>query len=173
MACALTQGYSFGCRDTAGGIKSVYFIEFDNVSGITQSAGTATAIAKANNARFWKYTLPRGTGEFSEDFQDSVENGSTFQKQTLTIVLNKMQASTSQEIKLLAQNKLLAVVETQEPTPSYWLLGEVNGLLRDGGKGGTGKAFGDRNGYEIIFTSEQSPMAIQVSSGIIAGLIVP
>lgn len=172
MACALTQGYSIGCRDTAGGIKSVYLIEFDNVSGITQSAGTATAIAKANNARFWKYVLPRGTGEFSEDFTDSVENGSSFQKQTLNMVLNGMSAATSQEIKLLAQNRLLAVVETQEPTPKYWLLGEVNGLMREGGKSGTGKAFGDRNGYELILTSEQSPMAIQVSSGIIAGLVV-
>lgn len=173
MSCALTQGYSQGCRDSVGGIKSVYLIEFDNVSGITQSGGTATAIAKANNGRFWKYVLPRGTGEFSEDYNDSVENGTTYQKQTLTMVLNGMSAALSTEIKLLAQNRLIAVVETQEPTPKYWLLGETNGLMREGGKSGLGKAFGDRNGYELILTTEQSRMAIEVTSGIIAGLIVP
>lgn len=173
MACALTQGYSIGCRDSVGGIKSVYLIEFDNVSGITQSAGTATAIAKANNGRFWKYNLQRGTGEWMEEYQDSIENGTSFQKQTLSLVLNGMTAATSQEIKLLAQNRLIAVVETQEPTPKYWLLGETNGLMREGGKSGSGKAFADRSGYELTFTSEQSLMAIQVTSGIIAGLIVP
>lgn len=173
MACALTQGYSLSCRDSAGGIKSVYLIEFDNVSGITQSAGTASAISKANGGRFYKYVLQRGTGEWMEEYQDSIENGTSFQKQTLTFPLNGMSASISQEIKLLAQNRLLAVVETQEPTPKYWLLGEVNGLMREGGKSGSGKAFGDRNGYELTFTSEQSPMAIQVNSGIISGLTTP
>lgn len=173
MACALTQGYSIGCRDSAGGIKSVYLIEFDNVSGITQASGTASAISKANGGRFYKYNLYRSTGEWMEEYQDSIENGTSFQKQTLTFPLNGMTASVSQEIKLLSQNRLLAVIETNEPTPKYWLLGEVNGLMREGGKSGSGKAFGDRNGYELTFTSEQSPMAIQVNSGIIAGLTTP
>lgn len=171
MACALTQGYSLDCRDSAGGIKSIYLIEFDNVSGITQSAGTATVISKANNSRFWKYNLQRATGEWSEEYQDSAENGTSFNKQNLSIVLNKTQATLSQEIKLLAQNRLLAVVEDRNS--KYWLLGETNGLQRDGGKAGSGKAFGDRNGYEINFTSEQTLPAIEVTSGIIAGLITP
>ena len=72
MACALTQGYSIGCRDSVGGIKSVYLIEFDNVSGITQSAGTATVIAKANNGRFWKYNLQKATSEWMEEYQDNM-----------------------------------------------------------------------------------------------------
>ena len=173
MACSFTQGYSIGCRDSVGGIKSVYLIEFDNVSGITQSAGTATAISKANNGRFWKYVLPKATGEWTEDYQDNMGNGTTFQKQTLMMALNGMSAAMSQEIKLIAQNRLIAVVESNEPTPKYWLLGEENGLMREGGKSGSGKALADRSGYELTLTSEQSRMAIQVTSGIIAGLIVP
>lgn len=172
MPCSLTQGYSLGCRDSAGGIKSIYLIEFDNVSGITQSAGTATVISKANAGRFYKYVLQRATGEWMEEYQDSIENGTTFQKQTLSFPLNGMTAAMSQEIKILGQARLIAVVETQEPTPKYWLLGEQNGLMREGGKSGSGKAFGDRSGYEMTFTGEESRMAIQVSSGIIAGLIV-
>lgn len=171
MACALTQGYSLGCRDSAGGIKDVHLIEFDNVSGITQSAGTATVISKANNARFWKYILKRSTGEWMEEYNDSSENGTSFNKQTLSLVINKMETSVSQEIKLLAQNRLLAVV--QDRNGKYWLLGETNGLERDGGKAGSGKAFGDRNGYELTFTTEQVLPAIEVSSGIIAGLVTP
>ena len=171
MACALTQGYSLSCRDSAGGIKSVYFIEFDNVSGITKSAGTATVISKANNARFWKYNLVRATGMWEEVYTDSSENGTSFQVQNLSIILNKMQAATSQEIKLLAQNRLIAVVEDRNS--KFWLLGEENGLERNGGRAGSGTAGGDRNGYELSFTTENIAPALEVTSGIIAGLVTP
>lgn len=171
MACALTQNYTFGCRDVAGGIKKLYLIEFDNVSGITESAGTASAISKANNGRFYSYDLALNTAEFSEEYNDSRENGSTFHKQTLDFVLNKMQATWSQEIKLLAQNRLIAVVA--DIGGKYWLLGQENGLMREGGKAGSGKAKGDRNGYELKFTSEQLNPALEVSSGIITGLTTP
>lgn len=171
MACALTQGYSLDCRDSAGGVKSVYFIEFDNVSGITSTAGTVSAISKANAGRFYKYNLQRATASFEEAYNDSAENGTSFHVQTLSIVLNKMQAATSQEIKLLAQNRLLAVVETN--AGKYWLLGETNGLQRNGGRAGSGTAFADRNGYELTFTTEQVEPAKEVSSGIISGLTTP
>lgn len=171
MACALTQGYTLGCRDSAGGIVSVWLIEFDNVSGITKASGEATAIAKANNGRFYKYNLERATGDWMEEYQDSRENGTSFHNQTLNIILNKMQASWSQEIKLLAQNRLIAVV--QDRNTKYWLLGEESGIMRSGGKAGSGKAGGDRNGYELTFTSENVDPALEVSSGIIAGLTTP
>lgn len=170
MACALTQGYTLGCRDSAGGLKSVYFIEMDNVSGVTESAGTVSAIAKANAGKFYKYNLQRATASWNEAYNDSAENGTSFHVQTLTIILNKMQAATSNEIKLLAQNKLLAVVEDRNG--KYWLLGRENGLERSGGQGGSGTAMGDRNGYELTFTSDNVQYAPEVTSGIIAGLIV-
>ncbi len=171
MACALTTGYTLSCRDSAGGIKSVYFIEFDNVSGITESAGTATAISKANNGRFYKYNLQRGTSNFEEAYNDSAENGTSFHVQTLNIVLNKMQAATSQEIKLLAQNRLIAVVEDRNG--KYWLLGQENGLERSGGSAASGTAMGDRNGYTLAFTSDNKNPALEVSSGIISVLTTP
>ena len=168
MACALTQGYSIDCKDSAGGVKSVYFIEFDNVSGITESAGTATAISKADHGVFYEYNLQRATASWEEAYNDSPENGSSFNTQTLNIVLNKMQAATSQEIKLLAQNRLIAVVE--DKNGKYWLLGQEHGLDRSGGRAGSGTAMGDRNGYEITFISENKAPALEVTSGIIAGL---
>lgn len=171
MACALTQGYSLDCRDSAGGVKSVYFIETENVTGVTSSAGVATAIAKANNKRFWKYNLQRATAEAMEEYQDSSENGTSFHKQTLNIVLNKLQAATRNEIALLAQNRLLAVVEDRNG--KYWLYGKENGLQREGGKAGTGKAMGDRNGYELTFTGEEVAAALEVQSSVVTGLETP
>jgi hypothetical protein len=171
MSCAITSGYTLDCRDSAGGIKSVYFIELDNVSGVTSSAGVATAISKANNGRFYKYNLVKATADATEDYQDSEENGTTWNDQTINIILNKMQAATRNEIALLAQNRLMAVVEDRNE--KYWLYGKNNGLTRSGGKGTTGKAMGDRNGYELIFKGMEEDMALEVTSGIIAGLTTP
>lgn len=170
MACALTQDYTIGCRDSIGGIRTLYLIEIANVSGITSSAGVATAISKANNRRFYQYDLVKNTSEAMETFTDSRENGTTFYAQEIDFVLNKLQATSRNEIILLAQNRLMAVVEDRNG--AFWLYGQVNGLMREGGKAGTGKAMGDRNGYELKFTGEETAMALSVSSGIIAGLII-
>lgn len=171
MACALTAGYSLDCRDSAGGLKSVYFIEIDNVTGVVHSSGTVTTISKANNKRFWKYNLKRGTSSAVEAYNDSAENGTSFHTQTVTIILNKMQAATRNEIALLAQNRLVAVLEDRNG--KYWLYGKENGLERNGGQAGTGTAMGDRNGYELIFTGEEKDSALEVSSSVITTLETP
>lgn len=171
MACALTSGYTLDCRDSVGGVKSIYFIEIDNVSGFTSASGTISAIAKANNGRFYKYNLVKATAEAKEDFQDNVENGTNYVNQTISLVLNKMQAATRNEIALLAQNRLIAVVEDRNG--KYWCYGKENGLDRTGGSATTGKAMGDRNGYELTFTGMEGTPAMEVSSGIIAALTTP
>lgn len=171
MACALTSGYTLDCRDSVGGVKSVYFIEIDNVSGFTSAAGTISAINKANGGRFYKYNLRKNTAEAKEEYQDNLVNGTNYVKQTLSIVLTKMQAATRNEIALLAQNRLITVIEDRNG--KYWCYGKENGLEREGGSAGTGKAMGDLNGYELTFTGEEGTTAMEVSSGIIAGLTTP
>lgn len=154
-----------------GGIKAVYLSVFENVSGITESSGTATAIAKANGGRFYKFNLTRATGEWSEEYTDNSANGTSFHVQNLMLVFNKMTAATSQQIKLIAQNRLIAVVEDRNG--KYWLLGQDVGLEREGGKAGSGKDGGDRNGYEVNLTTQNRNPALEVSSGIISGLETP
>lgn len=176
MACALTQGYTLDCRDSMGGVAAAWLMEWDNVSGgttagITVAAGTVTAITKATGKRFWKYNLQRATANWEEAYNDNVQNGTNFHVQTLNIILNKMQAATSQEIKLLAQNRLIAVV--QDKNSKYWLLGYEHGLQRSGGKAGSGTAGGDRNGYELTFTADNKEPAYEVNAAIITGLETP
>lgn len=170
-SCAISSGYSLDCKDSMGGIKSVYFSVFENVSGVTESSGTATAIAKANGGRFYKFNLQRATAGWEETYTDDPATGTSFHVQALNLVFNKMQASTSQQIKSLAQNRLMAVVE--DKNGKYWLLGQENGLERTGGKAGSGVAGGDRNGYEVNFTTDNKNPALEVSSGIITGLETP
>lgn len=168
MACALTSGYTLDCKDSLGGVKAVWFIEHANVSSVTEASGVVTAITKGAGKVFYKYELVRNTSSLTENITASVENGTVFYAQELSVILNKMQASTRNEILLLAKNVLMAVV--QDSNGKYWLLGKTNGIDITGGSSATGTAQGDRNGYTLTFTGGEPALAPEVSSGIIAGL---
>lgn len=171
MACALTQGYSLDCRDNAGGMVSAYLIEAANVTGVTSAAGIVSAVAKANNKRFWKYNQIRGNSEAKETIESNEGNGVVVYNQTVDLVLTKMQASIRNEIVLLAQNYLYAVV--QDRNSKYWLYGYPDGLILKSGTTGTGKAGTDLNGYTLNFDSQLAAPALEVNASVIATLEVP
>jgi hypothetical protein len=139
------------------------------VSSVTEASGIVSAITKAAGKVFYKYELVKNTGALTETITASVENGTVFYAQELSIVLNKLQANTRNEILLLAKNTLMAVV--QDANDKYWLLGRYSGLDVTGGTSATGTAQGDRNGYSLTFTGGEKELSPEVNSGIIAGLV--
>lgn len=169
MACALTQGYTLDCKDSLGGLKSVLFIESENVSVATEAAGVVTDISLAVGKYFYKYELVKETSMFMETVTASIQNGTIFYAQELTIVLNKLQANTRNEILLLAKNNLVAIVE--DKNGKYWYLGQDGGLDITGGTAGSGTAAGDRSGYELTFSGQEKELAPEVLDSIIGGLI--
>lgn len=164
MPCALSQGMTIDCRDSIGGVKAVWFIAHANVSAVTEASGVVSTITKTGV--FYKYNLVKSTASLVENINVSVENGSVGYAPELTIVLNKMQANTRNEIMLLAQNVLMAIV--QDMNGKYWLLGKQNGLDISAGTSGTGTAMTDRNGYSLTFTGVEPALAPEVASGVIA-----
>lgn len=168
MACALTQGYTFDCKDNIGGIRNVWFINWNDVSSITEASGVVSTITKGSGKVFYKYQLVRNTASYTENIQGSIENGTVLFDQQLVIVLNKMQANMRNEILLLARNNMMAVVEDQNGR--YWLAGRKNGLDLLTGSASTGTAQTDRNGYTLTFSGGEQELAPEVSSSIIAGL---
>ena len=169
MSCALTQGYTLDCKDSLGGIKALWLIAHANVASVTEASGIVSAITKSAGKVFYKYELVKNTGALTETITASVENGTVFYAQELSVVLNKLQANTRNEILLLAKNTLMAVV--QDANDKYWLLGRYSGLDVTGGTAATGTAQGDRNGYTLTFTGGEKELAPEVSSSIIAGLV--
>lgn len=168
MACALTQGYTLDCKDSIGGIKAVWFIATGDVSSVAEASGVVTAITKASGKVFYKYQLVKNSSSLTENVNANVQNGTVFYAQELSIILNKLQANTRNEILLLAKNNLLAVVE--DANGKYWLLGKQNGIDLTGGNGATGTAQGDRSGYTLTFSGSEKELAPEVTSSLIAGL---
>lgn len=167
MPCALTQGFILDCKESVGGIKSVRFVEFDNVASIAYAAGVATLTMVASK-KFWKYAQVRETSSFTETITANVQNGTIFYQQEVTVIINKLAAATRNEILLLAKNRLMAIVE--DMNGSFWLLGAKNGLDITGGNSATGTASGDRNGYTLTFQAMEADPMWSVSSGAISAI---
>jgi hypothetical protein len=168
MSCALTQGYSLDCRDSLGGIVEVYFTEAANVTTTTEASGVITALTKATGKRFWKYALVKDTSMFNQTITASVANGTVFYTQELQIILNKLQTNTRNEILLLAQNSLVAVVK--DSNGNYWYLGKTRGIDLTAGSAATGTAQGDRSGFTLTFSGAEPAMAPTVAQAVYSAL---
>ena len=168
MSCALTQGYSLDCRDSLGGIVEVYFTEAANVTTTTEASGVITALTKATGKRFWKYALVKDTSMFNQTITASVANGTVFYTQELQIILNKLQTNTRNEILLLAQNSLVAVVK--DSNGNYWYLGKTRGIDLTAGSAATGTAQGDRSGFTLTFSGAEPAMAPSVAQAVYSAL---
>lgn len=171
MACALTQSISLACRDSVGGIKTLYVAELENLSTFTAASGVVTAMTMATGKKFWTYQTEKETSMITENITTSDVNGTLFWEQDLEMTINKMGASTSQEIKLLAQNRLMIIALDRNGI--YWLMGKNNGMEMQPSTSTSGKAFGDANQYTLKFKSKEETPMYSVTSSLIAALTTP
>jgi len=171
MACVLTQGVPIDCRDSMGGAKSFHLIAFADVTTVTSALGVVTAIVKATGKRFWKYVPAKETSYLKETITSSVQNGTIYYAQEIMMALTKMQANLRNEIMILGQVRIMAIVTDANNKP--WLVGSDNGLDLTAGEGGTGTAPGDRNGYSVTFTGNEPLMALEVDAATYLTLETP
>ena len=174
MACDITSGFTLGCRDNSGGIKNIYILSgsIDTVTGYEN--GYITDID--GSGIFYKFELAKQTGDLTETINASTENGTVFYEQVVNAPFHKMQSSTRNQIKVLAQNPALKVViETNNGQDDgigvLFLAGQQNGMTLSGGTGQTGTAFGDLNGYSLTFTGQEPLPASEISGSSLTGAL--
>ena len=175
MACDLTLGRKEPCKDVVGGIKNVYFTDFGDFGTVTLTDDEITDMSGTFTA--FKYEV-KGNSSLEQTVNASRENGTVFYEQTVNAVFFKLQSSTRNQVKVLAQNPdLKMIVETNNGSVDgvgrYWLLGEDRGMQLLSGTGATGTAFGDLNGYTLTFTGQEPNPASEISgslSGSLSGI---
>lgn len=173
MSCDLTQGFTIGCTDNAGGVKRFLFATMPSDFAITQNvSGMVTAIT-GTALTYYAYEVTTGVGSassFSDNNTVNQANGTSYVDQSALYVLNKMEQTKRNEVKILARAKMSVIV--QDNNGKYWLMGATNGVRMTTGESGTGIQFGDRNGYSLTFGAQEPENSVEVDSSIIAALLV-
>jgi len=170
MACALTTGFSLDCKDAIGGIKSVRFAPLADYLALTPSYSTGAVTFGAAANAFYKYELDKEESSFNDDPTPGSNKGTLYYVPAVTFILSKLDVTKRNEMQLLAKNRVVAIIETREVTPSYWLIGATNGLDFSAGVVGSGVAAADLNGYTMTFTGLEPAPRVAVSAGDLAGI---
>lgn len=177
MSCDLMQDFALSaCKEGVGGVARMFIANWGKVDwdNATIANGEFTALTMLNTGdQFFTYNLVKQTSSFTENITSSVENGTVFFEQLFTLVLNTMDLNKRNELLLLARANTAIIFESNEETPTYWLMGVKNGADVNGGTTSSGTAFGDRNGYEITFQALEPESVNTVAAGLIPSLIVP
>lgn len=160
MACDITNGRIEECKDSVSGLKSVYFINYDDLDedDVVYDATDTDLIdawQPASPINLYKYEL-KGNNSFETNINSSRENGTTFFEQNLAIQLKRQDIATHKNVKLLAFGRPRIVVRSM--TDQFFLMGLDQGADVTGGTVSSGAAMGDFNGYSLTFTAmEVSP----------------
>lgn len=147
MACDLSLGRIEPCKDSVGGLKAVYFVNFGDMTGVTYN-GTNTDVidAVSGTPTAYKYAL-KGTNSLDQTITSNRENGTTFFDQSLKLTLKKLTARDHKEIKLLAYGRPQVIVE--DNNGNLFMCGLDYGMEVTGGTIVTGTAMGDLSGYTL------------------------
>ena len=150
MSCNITSGITLDCRDNQGGIEYIYIANgTGNATGLTATGGTVS-FWPGTPAQWYKFETPKQSSSFTETITTSEENGTVFYDQQVSVIFTKMEREKRNQIELLARNRKLAVV-VKDANGTFWSVGLTRGAHLLSGTSLTGAAYGDRNGYELVF----------------------
>ena len=161
MACDLIKGHSIGCRDGIGGVKALYLGQFEEIT-LTASGGEVTDVEMGTDTLF-KYTCKRGVASITETINASSEAGTVFYTHSCNLKFNKLSKEYQNELRMLAQNRLIVFAELNELNDDGYntimCLGGTNVLELTSGTGASGAALADMNGYDwTLEGTENNPM---------------
>jgi len=172
MPCALTKGFTLDCKDAIGGVKSVRIATLADYLALdaTVSGGEITAWGSAATS-FYKYDQLKETSSLTENINSAPSAGTVYYTPEVTIVMSKLDAVRRNEIKLLAQNRLVAIVETNDETAGYFVCGVTTGLEVSAGTSATGTAYADLQGYTLTLSGMEAAPMLQIEAASAAALI--
>lgn len=153
MACAITKGRTLPCKNSVGGLKNVYILDYGStVADLTASSGTVT-LPTDGSAEFFKFEI-KGNSSLETAVTSSRENGTTFYESTLNLTFTYLDVATQEELKLLNAGRAHYVVETYNG--DYLLIGKEHGAEVTGGTIVTGAAMGDLSGFTLTVTAQET-----------------
>jgi hypothetical protein len=163
MACDITLGRAEPCKQFVGGVKNLYFINFDSTDEITKDVDglitTIELVGGTTKVNAYKYEVRYGS-DLTTNIQSSRENGTTLFEQVVNATFKGLNQEQNQELKLLAWGRPRIIVE--DNNSNLWLVGEEHGADLTGGTLVTGNAMTDLYGATVTFTANEKDVPTQV-----------
>ena len=156
MACDLALGRIEPCKDSVGGLKNLYFVNYGDLGAITYDVTNTDVIdAVAGTPDAYKYEI-KGASSFTQNIQSSRDTGTTAFEQVVEVTLKKLTVADHKELKILAFGRPHVIVE--DYNGNFFLAGLEHGAEVTGGTIVTGTAMSDLSGYTLTLTGmERTP----------------
>ena len=156
MACDLAIGRIEPCKDSVGGLKNLYFVNYGDLGAITYDVTNTDVIdAVAGTPDAYKYEI-KGASSFTQNIQSSRDTGTTAFEQVIEVTLKKLTIADHKELKILAFGRPHVIIE--DNNGNYFLAGLEHGADVTGGTIVTGTAMSDLSGYTLTLTGmEKAP----------------
>jgi len=156
MACDLAIGRVEPCKDSVGGLKNLYFVNYGDLGTITYDVTNSDVIdSVAGTPDAYKYEI-KGASSFTQNIQSSRDTGTTAFEQVVEVTLKKLTIADHKELKILAFGRPHVIVE--DYNGNFFLAGLEHGTEVTGGTIVTGTAMSDLSGYTLTLTGmERTP----------------
>lgn len=168
MACDLTLGRKEPCKDAVGGLKALYFANFEPkiYKEYTETGGLVTDLLNAPSTpiNLYKYELRSSGHNLEDENEQSPENGTSFYNPTITAILKQINAESRKELQTATFGRPHVIAE--DYNGNFLLVGVENGCDVQVNQV-TGSAMGELNGYNLTITGQEKEMALLVDPTII------
>ncbi len=152
MACNITNGRALACKSGVGGLRFVFFSNYNNTTRDLAVAADGS-VTLDGSVDFYRYDL-KGNSSLETAINSSRENGTTFYESTLNLTLQFLDKATQEQIKLLAHGRPQVVV--QDYNGNAFLLGKLHGCEVSGGTMVSGAAMGDLSGFTLVLSAQET-----------------
>jgi hypothetical protein len=146
MSCTLNAGRLTPCKDSLGGIKNLYLVDFGDPTFAINENGSDEITDITGSFQYAKYEV-KGDASMETTLTSSRENGTTFFEQNITANLRKLTKEDNKELKLMAYGRPHVLIQTRDD--KFFWVGVENGCEVTGGTAVTGTALGDLQGYTL------------------------
>ncbi len=166
MSCDLASGRVRPCKQSLGGLGKLFLFNYVE-NPFTIVNGEATAINDDLTTVF-EYEIEGDGNNVSESFVSDRNPGTSVNTQTMTIVLKKIDATTSAQLNLLAYGFPMAVVKDRNGV--YHAIGIDDGIDFTVVQS-TGGAKGELNGYTLTGVSTTGALSPKLDDDTITAFL--
>lgn len=152
MACrSLSIGRSIPCIGGKSGFKAISISEYSRDNIITGTNGLVTSLP-VGITQSYRYEVKSNGSKFEPTYNGDEETRNGVIDGVLTVILQKLDMATTNELMQVAKKEVNIFVETYNG--DILVIGAENGNILKTNLMSTGGAGNDLNGYTLTFTSQ-------------------